>query len=204
MSVLDLRETGDRMPRKMHEIHAVERKETEGNRKHQKTEGIREGSGRIHTSGGKTDEQGKEGKGVDVEEKLLKQYRHLVMEIKDIDRRIISHNRAEVQRDTVRGGYGGTQHFDIEGQPDKGKTLEKSRLQMEILQKKKKRAELEARTAAVEAFIDAVDDSRMRQILRLRYMDGMSWNETAKNIGEFGQGDAVRISCSRFLRKYKQ
>ena len=60
MSVLDLRETGDRMPRKMHEIHAVERKETEGDRKHQKTEGIREGSGRIHTSGGKTDEQGKE------------------------------------------------------------------------------------------------------------------------------------------------
>lgn len=139
------------------------------------------------------------GEAIDVEEKLLKQYRHLVMEIRDIDRRIIKHNRAEVQRDTVRGGYGGTQRFDIEGQPE---TLEKSRLQMEILRKKQKRAELEASTAAVEKFIDAVDDSRMRQILRLRYMDGMSWNETAKNIGEFGQGDAVRISCSRFLRKH--
>lgn len=139
------------------------------------------------------------GEAVEVEEKLLKQYRHLVMEIKDIDRRIISHNRAEVKRDTVRGGYGGTQRFDIEGQSE---TLEKSRLQMEILKKKQKRVELEERTAAVEKFIDAVDDSRMRQILRLRYMDGMSWNETAKNIGELGQGDAVRISCSRFLRKH--
>lgn len=133
-----------------------------------------------------------------VEEKFLKQYRHLVMEIKDIDKRIIAHNRAEVQRDIVRGGYGGTQRFDIEGQSE---TLEKSRLQMEILKKKQKRAELEAKTVAVEEFITAVDDSRMRQILRLRYMDGMSWNETAKSIGEFGQGDAVRISCSRFLRK---
>lgn len=139
------------------------------------------------------------GEAIDVEEKLLKQYRHLVMEIKDIDRRIISHNRAEVQRDIVHGGYGGAQRFDIEGQLE---TLEKSRLQMEILKKKQKRAELEARTAAVEKFIDGVDDSRMRQILRLRYIDGMSWNETAKNIGEFGQGDAVRISCSRFLRKH--
>ena len=201
MSVQTLRRPGDRMPWKMHEIYAVERKATEDGRKHQETEGIRARSGRIHTPGSQADEWGKEGKAVNVEEKLLKQYRHLVMEIKDIDRRIISHNRAEVQRDTVRGGYGGTQRFDIEGQTDKGKTLEKSRLQMEILQKKKKRAELEARTAAVEAFIDAVDDSRMRQILRLRYMDGMSWNETAKNIGELGQGDAVRISCSRFLRK---
>lgn len=202
MSVQTLCGPGDRMPRELHKIHAVECTEAEESRGHQKTEGIREGNGRIHTSGGQADEQGKEGKEVDVEEKLLKQYRHLVMEIKDIDRRIISHNRAEVQRDTVRGGYGGAQRFDIEGQIDKGKTLEKSRLQMEILQKKQKRAELEARTAAVEAFIDAVDDSRMRQILRLRYMDGMSWNETAKNIGEFGQGDAVRISCSRFLRKH--
>ena len=60
MSVQTLRGPGDRMPRKMHEIYAVEHKETEGNRKHQETEGIREGSGRIHTSGGKTDEQGKE------------------------------------------------------------------------------------------------------------------------------------------------
>lgn len=134
-----------------------------------------------------------------MEEKLLKQYRHLVMEIKDIDKRIIAHNRAEVQRDIVRGGYGGTQRFDVEGSSE---TLEKSRIQMEILKKKQKRAELEVHTAAVEEFIAAVDDSRMRQILRLRYIDGMSWNETAKNIGEFGQGDAVRISCSRFLRKH--
>lgn len=139
-----------------------------------------------------------EGRKANMEEKLLKQYRHLVMEIRDIDRRITKHNQTEAQRDMVRGGYGGTQRFGIEGQSE---TLEKSRLQMEILQKKKKRAELETRTAAVEAFIDGVEDSRMRQILRLRYMDGMSWNETAKYIGEPGQEDAVRISCSRFLRK---
>lgn len=58
MSVQTLCGSGDRMPRELHEIHAVERKETESDRKHQETEGIREGSGRIHTSGGKTDEKG--------------------------------------------------------------------------------------------------------------------------------------------------
>ena len=40
MYVQTLRGPGDRMPRELHEIHAVERKETEGDRKHQKTEGI--------------------------------------------------------------------------------------------------------------------------------------------------------------------
>ena len=60
MSVQTLRGPGDRMPRELHEIHAVECQTTEDGREYQKTEGFREGSGRIHTSGGKTDEQGKE------------------------------------------------------------------------------------------------------------------------------------------------
>lgn len=138
-----------------------------------------------------------------MDERTLKQYRHLVIEIRDIDKRIMAHNAAVIQRDTVKGGYGGVQKFSVEGQKDRGATLEKSLLQMNILSKKKKRAELELQTAAVETFIDSIDDSRMRQIMRLRYMDGLSWNETAKRIGELGQGDAVRVSCSRFMKKHK-
>ena len=141
---------------------------------------------------------------IDVDEKTLKQYRHLVIEIRDIDKRIAAHNAAVTQSDTVSGGYGGAQHFRVEGQKEREATLEKSLLQLNILSKKKKRAELELQTAAVEAFIDSIDDSRMRQIMRLRYMDGLSWNETAKCIGEFGQGDAVRVSCSRFMKKHQK
>ena len=59
MSVQTLRGSGNRMKRKMYEIHAVECKATERGREYQKTEGFREGSRRIHTSGGKADEQGK-------------------------------------------------------------------------------------------------------------------------------------------------
>lgn len=139
-----------------------------------------------------------------MDEKTLKQYRHLVIEIRDIDRRIAAHNAAVTQSDTVSGGYGGTQRFKVEGQINRGETLEKSLLQLNILSKKKKRAELEAQTAAVETFIDGINDSRMRQIIRLRYVDGLSWNETAKRIGEFGQGDAVRVSCSRFMKKHQE
>ena len=138
-----------------------------------------------------------------MDEKILKQYRHLVIEIRDIDKRIMAHNAAVTQSDTVKGGYGGFQKFSVEGQTDRGATLEKSQLQMNILQKKKKRVELSKKTAEVEMFIDSIDDSRMRQIMRLRYVDGLSWNETAKRIGELGQGDAVRVSCSRYMKKYK-
>ena len=60
MSVQTLCGPGDRMPRELHEIHAMECEEAEESGGHQKTEGIRAGSGRIHTSGSKTDEQGKE------------------------------------------------------------------------------------------------------------------------------------------------
>lgn len=136
-----------------------------------------------------------------MDEKTLKQYRHLILEIRDIDKRIMAHNAAVTQRDMVKGGYGGTQRINIEGQKNRKATMEKSQLQLNILRKKRKRIELEQQTAAVEEFVEGIEDSRMRQIMRLRYMDGLSWNETAKRIGEFGQADGVRMSCSRYLRK---
>ncbi len=37
--------------------------------------------------------------------------------------------------------------------------------------------------AAVEQYINSVEDSRMRSILTYRYIDGLSWQQVANKIG---------------------
>ncbi|QHI71478.1 DUF1492 domain-containing protein [Aminipila terrae] len=39
----------------------------------------------------------------------------------------------------------------------------------------------------INRFIDSVEDSKMRQILRLRYINGLTWQQIAFSIGEFDE-----------------
>lgn len=50
-------------------------------------------------------------------------------------------------------------------------------------------------------FIDDVDDSELRMILRLRYINGLQWEQVAANISSYATGDSVRMMHSRFLQK---
>lgn len=48
-------------------------------------------------------------------------------------------------------------------------------------------------------FISSVEDSQMRQILTLRYVNGMTWQRIATEIGGGNTEDSVRMAHSRFL-----
>jgi hypothetical protein len=50
-------------------------------------------------------------------------------------------------------------------------------------------------------FISTVEDSQMRQILRLRYMDGLGWEKVAAGISANLSGESVRKAHDRFLKK---
>lgn len=50
-------------------------------------------------------------------------------------------------------------------------------------------------------FISEVKDSQMRQILILRYVNGMTWREVAQSIGGGNTEDSVRKMNDRFLEK---
>lgn len=55
----------------------------------------------------------------------------------------------------------------------------------------------------VEKFIQDVPDSRMRRILRYRYIDGQSWVQVAHRMGGRHTADSCRNSVDRFLGKRK-
>ena len=54
--------------------------------------------------------------------------------------------------------------------------------------------------ARLERFIAGIQDSETRTIFKLRFVDGMSWKEVAREAGAGNTPERVRQLCSRFLR----
>ncbi|NLK23268.1 MAG: hypothetical protein GX309_04610 [Clostridiales bacterium] len=52
----------------------------------------------------------------------------------------------------------------------------------------------------LNTFINGIDDSQMRMIMRLRYINGMTWSMVAANISECVSEDSVRKAHDRFLK----
>ena len=50
-------------------------------------------------------------------------------------------------------------------------------------------------------YINSVDDSLMRQILTLKYINGLSWVQIAFSLGGDNTADSVRMAHKRFLEK---
>ena len=50
-------------------------------------------------------------------------------------------------------------------------------------------------------YIDTVDDSLMREILTLRFVEGLSWEDVAYNLGGKNKAESVKKRCFRFLKK---
>ena len=143
-----------------------------------------------------------------ISKEILIQYSDLQEEVKEVRERInkTEDQIAKIEKDgnvvdSVCGGNGGIQHFKIEGFPypeySRKKTLLYARkatlasLEMELLETLNQ----------VEEFIARVDDSRMRRIITLRFIDNLSWNKVADRIGGNNTEDSVRKAFTRFMEK---
>lgn len=157
-----------------------------------------------------------------VSKEILIQYSDLQEEVKEIrkkiekleeripkiQQRINEIEKGETVKDKVRGGLGGIQSFQIEGVPLK----EYSERKTDLLQKKlllnSRKSTLEIlefdllkKTNEIEEFIANIDDSRMRRIINLRFIEGLSWEKVAICIGGNNTEDSVRMSFNRFMDK---
>lgn len=50
-------------------------------------------------------------------------------------------------------------------------------------------------------YINGVQDSLMRQILTLRFVNNLPWAQVAASVGGNNTADSVRVACDRFLAK---
>lgn len=74
--------------------------------------------------------------------------------------------------------------------------------ELEILLKKRLN-ECQEELFRLEQYIETVDDSRIRQIMTLRYEQGMSWVQVAQRMGGGASESCARMAVTRFLNKEK-
>ena len=138
---------------------------------------------------------------------LLLQYASLRKEIPEVKEKISRLERdienieaGETVVDSVSGGNGGKQHFRIEGTPypeySRKKTLLYARkATLELLEE-----DLSRKTNEIEEFIAHVPDSRIRRIINLRFVEGLTWNQVADRIGGGNTDESVKKMYQRYIK----
>jgi hypothetical protein len=143
-----------------------------------------------------------------ISKEILTQYSDLQEEVKEVRNRIESTEKqiAKIEEegnviDTVSGGSGGIQHFRIEGFPYPEYSRKKSLLYVRKATLVNLELELTETLNQVEEFIAGVEDSRIRRIITLRFIENLSWNKVADRIGGGNTEDSVKKMFYRFMEK---
>ena len=143
-----------------------------------------------------------------ISKEILIQYSDLQEEVKEVRERInkTEDQIAKIEKDgnvvdSVCGGNGGIQHFKIEGFPYPEYSRKKTLLYARKATLASLEMELMETLNQVEEFIASVEDSRMRRIITLRFIDNLSWNKVADRIGGNNTEDSVRKAFTRFMEK---
>ena len=133
----------------------------------------------------------------------LYQYMDIKNEITETKRRI-SDIEEEIKKmdsvtEAVIGGRGGKQRYKVTGKAEIRQS--KTNLYARRLRLMTFEARLEEMKEEIETYIHTLDDSHIRRILTYRYIDGLTWDDVAKNMGPGHSADAVRVEHQRFLKR---
>jgi len=136
--------------------------------------------------------------------KDLEQLRALQNEIKLTQSRIKKYSNkktSSIVTDIVKGSSKefpySERNFTIQGHDNLYNTAITRNIHLLLQQK----IRLEERITEIEKFINTIDDSEIRQILTLRYIEGRQWNVVARKIYGVPNGDTARKKLSRYLDK---
>lgn len=139
---------------------------------------------------------------VNVDKEILDQYIDACTLLKEIEQEVkkLEKEKCKIEKDKVSGSNHDfpyqRQSFSIEGVVEKkSNALERKR---KVLQKQ--RAQAEEIKLLVEEWIPTLP-LRIQRIVRLRFIDGLSWREVARKIDRRATADSIRIELQRFLEK---
>ena len=143
-----------------------------------------------------------------VTKEILNQYIDLKKEIEET-REKIEKNKKQIEKiendgnvaDSVSGGEGGIKHFKVEGFPYPEYSRKKTLLYARQTTLTNLEIELMETINQIELFISSVDDSLMRRIINLRFIEKLSWNKVADRIGGGNTEDSIKKTFYRFMEK---
>lgn len=137
-----------------------------------------------------------------MDKEQLKQIRYLKNEIKILKKQIEDLDYT-ISIDSVRGSnpsFPYTQRsFTIEGIDCEEYNRKIRRLQRKLNRRAEELLDLVEET---NDYIENIDDSLIRQVITLRYINGLTWEQVAAHIGGGNTADSVRMMHNRFLGNY--
>lgn len=147
---------------------------------------------------------------MDLDKSILIQYADLQEEIKDIRCRIIK-TEEQIKKinsegtviDSVKGTRkdGTIGSIRIEGYPYQEHSNKLTKLYLYKAQLSNAEEELLELTNSVEEYINSIEDSYIRRIVRYRVIDGMTWQMVADCLGKNNTEDSVKKRFYRFIDK---
>lgn len=129
----------------------------------------------------------------------LRQLRHLKREIELLQDQIIN-LESEIVTDKVRGSD--PEHpyteksFYITGFAHEEHSRKMKRLKERL---QRRLGDLMDLVVEINEYIETIDDSLLRQIITLRHVNGLTWDQVAASIGGGNTADSVRMMHDRFL-----
>lgn len=141
---------------------------------------------------------------------ILEQYVDLQMEIKyladkidRVERRLYDLSHDMVSDSVTKGKKGkkplGT--VKISGFPEEEYSRNRNKLLLYRMKMDLFRDELTKKLLEVEEYIEGIEDSRVRTIIRLRYIEGMTWQQVADYMGGENTENSVKQKMKRFFDK---
>lgn len=131
---------------------------------------------------------------------LKKEYDENQSKIERLEKQINKIESDGAVIDKVMGGDGGLQSFKIEGFPYPEYSRKKTALYARKTILVDLECELHETLTQVEEFIASVDNSLIRRIINLRFVENKTWNQVADAIGGNTE-DSVRKMFERFMEK---
>lgn len=143
-----------------------------------------------------------------MDREILKQYDALKDEQMHIRKEVskLEHEMTQLLGTIVSDTVMGTREdgtygpIKIKGIPFPAYDLRREQLQRRLARYEQIDAELGGMIEDIETFISGVDDSRIRTILRLRYIDGRTWREIGRRYGKAPSWGFKKVEAY-FLKK---
>ncbi|MDS1004950.1 RNA polymerase subunit sigma-24 [Clostridium sporogenes] len=135
-----------------------------------------------------------------MDKEQLKQLRYLKTEIEAIKKQI-DNLECTMAIDKVKGSSSHFPYvkrsFTIEGVDYEEYNRKTIRLRKKL---SRRISELMDLVEETNEFIEDIEDSLTRQIISLRYINGLTWEEVAANVGGGTTAESVRKVAERFLK----
>jgi len=129
----------------------------------------------------------------------LKQIRHLKREIELLEEQILN-LEAGIVTDKVRGSLSHHPWIETSFKITGFDRIEYAQKMDKLKRKLQRRVDdLQDLRAEIFEWVESIEDSLIRQIITLRHVNGLTWDQVAAHIGGGNTGDSVRKMHDRFL-----